>query len=122
MSVSTVKLRNTHLKLVAERPPNHKKTGESRIRSRNETPAVEESEGRHEKTPEQREQSYESEDEIEPRNSKPSIPIRIPKPKGEVGHPNNGGYSLQAALGWEKVQYDTLRVSGQHLSKRATSH
>ncbi|KAF8585226.1 hypothetical protein K439DRAFT_1616059 [Ramaria rubella] len=70
----------------------------------------------HELTPEQdREQSHESEDESEvglsPRYEARAL-VRIPKPKGEVGHPSNGGYSLQVALGWEKKQYDALRSTG----------
>ncbi|KIJ34748.1 hypothetical protein M422DRAFT_263104 [Sphaerobolus stellatus SS14] len=35
---------------------------------------------------------------------------RIPKPKGEVGHPGSNGYSLQKVLGWEKTIYTTIQA------------
>ncbi|KIJ52212.1 hypothetical protein M422DRAFT_243817 [Sphaerobolus stellatus SS14] len=34
---------------------------------------------------------------------------KIPKPKGEVGHPGGNGYSLPSKLQWEKTVYDTVQ-------------
>ncbi|KAJ3726394.1 hypothetical protein DFJ43DRAFT_1088012 [Lentinula guzmanii] len=33
----------------------------------------------------------------------------IPKPPGEVGRPNRGGYSLYPVLGWPKKKYDKVK-------------
>jgi hypothetical protein len=35
----------------------------------------------------------------------------IPKPKGEVGRPTNGGYNLIKALDWNQKTYDSVLVS-----------
>lgn len=40
----------------------------------------------------------------------PDIPL-IPKPSGELGKPNQGGYSLQAALGMETKEYQLIQAS-----------
>lgn len=36
---------------------------------------------------------------------------RIPKPKGEAGRSNSGGYNLKQALGWEEERYSEFTVS-----------
>jgi len=36
---------------------------------------------------------------------------KIPKPHGEVGRVNGGGYDLQTALGWEYEQFNKFCVS-----------
>jgi hypothetical protein len=36
---------------------------------------------------------------------------KIPKPKGEAGRSNSGGYNLQEALGWEEKRYSEFTVS-----------
>jgi hypothetical protein len=36
--------------------------------------------------------------------------ISIPKPPGEAGRPHSGGYSLNKALSWPKLQFDELQV------------
>ncbi|KIJ24045.1 hypothetical protein M422DRAFT_275268 [Sphaerobolus stellatus SS14] len=41
---------------------------------------------------------------------------RIPKPKGEVGHPGTHGYSLFSTLKWEKVIYDSVQKLVQKLA------
>ena len=38
-------------------------------------------------------------------------PNMIPKPKGEAGRSNSGGYSLKKALGWEEKRYSEFTVS-----------
>jgi hypothetical protein len=40
----------------------------------------------------------------------PSIP-KIPKPNGEVGRTNSGGYNLQKALSWDTLRYENFIVS-----------
>jgi len=35
---------------------------------------------------------------------------RIPKPRGEAGRPQRGGYTLKAALNWKAKDYKTLKV------------
>ena len=37
-------------------------------------------------------------------------PRKIPKPRGEVGRPGNGGYTLMKAMGWSVADYEGLRV------------
>lgn len=37
--------------------------------------------------------------------------VLIPKPKGEVGRPTNGGYNLVKALDWNQKTYDGILVS-----------
>jgi hypothetical protein len=41
----------------------------------------------------------------------------IPKPKGEVGRPGAGGYTLFKALDWNQKTYDNIHVSkcGEHM-------
>ncbi|KIJ22492.1 hypothetical protein M422DRAFT_277062 [Sphaerobolus stellatus SS14] len=41
---------------------------------------------------------------------------RIPKPKGEVGHPGTHGYSLYPTLNWEKVVYEAVQKHVQKLA------
>ena len=41
----------------------------------------------------------------------PSILPLIPKPGGEAGKVNSGGYNLESALGWTKKRYDEFDVS-----------
>ncbi|KAJ3768791.1 hypothetical protein FB446DRAFT_791987 [Lentinula raphanica] len=36
--------------------------------------------------------------------------LLIPKPPGEVGRPNRGGYSLFPVLGWPKKKYDKVKL------------
>jgi hypothetical protein len=36
---------------------------------------------------------------------------KIPKPKGEPGRMNSGGYNLKEALGWEEKRYSEFTVS-----------
>ena len=36
---------------------------------------------------------------------------KIPKPPGEAGRKNCGGFSLEKALGWEQAKYNELMVS-----------
>src|SRR5882757_2571481 len=43
-------------------------------------------------------------------------PDRIPKPKGEAGRTNSGGYNLQKALGWEEKQFGDFTVSSNMLN------
>jgi hypothetical protein len=38
-------------------------------------------------------------------------PNKIPKPKGEAGRSNSGGYNLKTALGWEEKRYSKFTVS-----------
>jgi hypothetical protein len=40
-----------------------------------------------------------------------STPNMIPKPKGEAGRSNSGGYNLKNALGWEEKRYSEFTVS-----------
>lgn len=47
----------------------------------------------------------------------------IPKPKGEVGRPGGGGYTLIKALNWNKKTYDNIHVSKfREYMKESTSH
>lgn len=39
---------------------------------------------------------------------------KIPKPPGEVGRPNRGGYNLSVYLGWPKRDYDAVRVGVEY--------
>jgi hypothetical protein len=49
--------------------------------------------------------SPESEDE-------PTLPVaKIPKPPGEAGRKNSGGFNLQEVLGWNDDKYKTFMVS-----------
>ncbi|KIJ38081.1 hypothetical protein M422DRAFT_259229 [Sphaerobolus stellatus SS14] len=34
---------------------------------------------------------------------------RVPKPRGEVGHPGSNGYSLLSVLSWDKTVYTTIQ-------------
>lgn len=52
--------------------------------------------------------SESSEDESEP-------DIRIPKPAGEVGRSNSGGYNLEKALGWNEKRFNEFIVSHGHI-------
>jgi hypothetical protein len=36
---------------------------------------------------------------------------RIPKPNGEAGRANSGGYNLEKALGWEEKRFNAFTVS-----------
>ena len=36
---------------------------------------------------------------------------KIPKPPGEAGRPQSGGYNLQSELGWNDRTYDSILVS-----------
>ena len=36
---------------------------------------------------------------------------KIPKPNGEVGRTNSGGYNLQKALSWDALRYESFIVS-----------
>jgi hypothetical protein len=36
---------------------------------------------------------------------------KVPKPPGEVGRWNSGGFNLEKALGWDGEQYNNLIVS-----------
>jgi hypothetical protein len=38
-------------------------------------------------------------------------PNKIPKPAGEAGRSNSGGYNLKNALGWEEKRYGEFTVS-----------
>ncbi|KAE9382796.1 hypothetical protein BT96DRAFT_1010027 [Gymnopus androsaceus JB14] len=38
------------------------------------------------------------------------IPVKIPKPVGEVGRPGRGGYNLEVALGWQKEKFTRVKV------------
>jgi hypothetical protein len=38
-------------------------------------------------------------------------PNKIPKPIGEPGRSNSGGYNLKKALGWEENRYNEFNVS-----------
>ena len=44
-------------------------------------------------------------------DEKRNIPNKIPKPKGEAGRSNSGGYNLKEALGWEEKCYSDFTVS-----------
>jgi hypothetical protein len=46
----------------------------------------------------------------------------IPKPKGEVGRPGGGGYTLFKALSWNQRTYDNVHVSNVNYMKEYTSH
>ena len=52
-------------------------------------------------------ESYKSNDE----ESHDAQLAKIPKPKGEPGRSNSGGYNLQEALGWEEKRYSEFTVS-----------
>ncbi|KAJ3779027.1 hypothetical protein FB446DRAFT_613236, partial [Lentinula raphanica] len=43
----------------------------------------------------------------------------IPKPAGEVGRPNRGGYNLCVALGWSKDEY---RIVQKFINKAVEDH
>ncbi|KAK7056779.1 hypothetical protein VNI00_002496 [Paramarasmius palmivorus] len=47
--------------------------------------------------------------------------VPIPKPPGEAGHPNNGGYSLESTLitahGWSKMIYDLINSQTKALAQ-----
>jgi hypothetical protein len=36
---------------------------------------------------------------------------KIPKPNGEAGRTNSGGYNLQKALSWDTLRYENFIVS-----------
>lgn len=40
----------------------------------------------------------------------------IPKPDGEAGRPNRGGYNLEKALKWEHKKYIRVKVRGRFVS------
>jgi hypothetical protein len=42
---------------------------------------------------------------------KSDAPNRIPKPAGEAGRSNSGGYNLKNVLGWEEKRYSEFTVS-----------
>jgi hypothetical protein len=35
---------------------------------------------------------------------------KIPKPHGEAGRPNSGGYNLKESLGWTKTDFEKIQV------------
>ncbi|KAE9382285.1 hypothetical protein BT96DRAFT_1010960 [Gymnopus androsaceus JB14] len=37
------------------------------------------------------------------------MPVKIPKPAGEVGRPGRGGYNLEVALGWQKEKFTRVK-------------
>jgi hypothetical protein len=39
------------------------------------------------------------------------VPSKIPKPSGEAGRSNSGGYNLKEALGWDEKRYSEFTVS-----------
>lgn len=41
--------------------------------------------------------------------------VKIPKPPGEAGRRNCGGFNLEKALGWEEAKYNELVVSARIL-------
>jgi hypothetical protein len=43
---------------------------------------------------------------------------KIPKPPGEAGRKNCGGFNLEKALGWEEAKYNELVVSAQVIPAR----
>ena len=43
----------------------------------------------------------------------------IPKPKGEVGRPGGGGYTLSKALDWNMKTYDNIHVSNRVFMKES---
>lgn len=47
---------------------------------------------------------------------------KIPKPNGEVGRPDRGGYNLKIALGWEDDRYDKVKVSTMDAHHLLISH
>lgn len=47
---------------------------------------------------------------------------KIPKPSGEVGRPNRGGYNLRVTLGWEDDRYDKVKVSTMNAHNLHISH
>lgn len=51
-----------------------------------------------------------SSEESQNEEENPSAP-KIPKPNGEVGRANSGGYNLQKAMSWEPQRYDDFIVS-----------
>ncbi|KIJ23488.1 hypothetical protein M422DRAFT_275912 [Sphaerobolus stellatus SS14] len=60
---------------------------------------------------------------IEPSSDSEGIPEnrKIPKPKGEVGHPGGNGYSLSNELRWDKTVYEAVqkgvhRLADAHLN------
>jgi hypothetical protein len=40
----------------------------------------------------------------------------IPKPEGEAGRPGRGGYNLEKELGWNKKEFERVKVRARHLS------
>ena len=40
-----------------------------------------------------------------------NVQNKIPKPSGEAGRSNSGGYNLKVALGWDEKRYDEFTVS-----------
>ena len=63
-----------------------------------------------------------SEDEEDEAKRVISSKDMIPKPKGEVGRPGGGGYTLFKMLGWNQKTYDNVHVSNVEHMKRYTSH
>jgi hypothetical protein len=47
-------------------------------------------------------------------DSATEAPGLIPKPRGQAGRPQSGGYNLQETLGWSKRTYDSVIVSNNH--------
>ena len=39
------------------------------------------------------------------------VSTKIPKPPGEAGRPQSGGYRLQEKLGWNEITYQSITVS-----------
>ena len=50
-----------------------------------------------------------NEDELESEDGE--VSRKIPKPPGEVGHLQSGGYNLQDKLDWSNRTYDSIIVS-----------
>lgn len=51
--------------------------------------------------------------------------MRIPRPQGEVGRKNSGGYNLEDALGWDTSQFqiiknDVQELCNQHLDLKSS--
>jgi hypothetical protein len=51
-------------------------------------------------------------DELE---SEGDVSKKIPKPPGEAGRPQSGGYNLQDKLGWNDRTYESIIVSLQNM-------
>lgn len=43
-------------------------------------------------------------------NNRPQRGKKIPKPVGEAGRPNSGGYNLERKLKWEKEVFEEIKV------------